>query len=286
MKRSYTIESVDHYKAFLECHVTVATISNEFSVPRTSVFNLLRQHDLPYNVDAENFVKRTAYVTKDTYSKVMEILNARKNATFETRRKTDFYSKGYGIFQPFNFPNGQQKRLQLNDDLELGFLGPEGFEHVEIAVRNGAIPHYQIIKSNTLPKNHYMQLKVSIYNRAIYSIIDQAYQQIGYKNMYIKVINNKIHLFLKQMDLKNTKDPIDKAGDFDEIQWDTGTFEWNGNDLVLKSGLQVHSIFMEDELAEALSAYAKARNMRVNDVIKQGFKMLQKGSKFGDSEGV
>ncbi|MBQ0139011.1 MAG: hypothetical protein KBT36_06925 [Kurthia sp.] len=276
MKRSYTIESVDRYKAFLDSHVTVATISNEFSMPRTSVFNLLRQHELPYNVDAENFVKRTAYVTKDIYLTVVDILNDRKNATFETRRKADFYSKGYGLFQPFNFPNGQQKRLQFNEQLELGFFGPEGFERVESAVKNGAIPHYQISKSKTFPKNHYMQLQVSVYNRAIYLIIDQAYQQIGYKNMYIKVANNKIHLFLKQTALKSTRDPIDKAGDFDEIQWETGAFEWNGDDLVLKSGLQVHSVFMEDELAEVLSAYAKEHNMRVNDVIKQGFELLKR----------
>lgn len=278
MKRSYMIESVDRYKAFLDSHVTVATISNEFSVPRTSVFSLLRLHELPYNVDADNFVKRTAYVTKDIYLKVVEILNDRKNATFETRRKADFYTKGYGLFQPFNFPNGQQKRLQLNEQLELGFFGPEGFERVESAVKNGATPHYQISKSDTYPNNHYMQLQVSAYNRAIYSIIDQAYQQIGYKNMYLKVVKNKIYLFLKQTALAGMRDPIDKAGDFNDIAWETGSFEWNGIDLVLKSDLQVHSIFMEDELAAALSTYAKDRNMRVNDVIKQGFEMLQKGS--------
>lgn len=268
----YTQESVHAYRDRSKGIITVKDIVKEYGLNRSLVFKILKNYDLPYTINDTAFSKPTAVISEQVAIRLREILAKEVEESENPLRKTDFYRNGYGYLQKMVSPDGVVRRLMFGEDENKNILGVfEGisdFKPLKEAIKEGYQPVYEIAK-NTSIRKPYIIIEAPLHG-PITQIIDAAYVQIGYKNMYIKPLkDNEVLLYIKESILK-----------FD----DTSSFtdEWIKNLNIQQNGIiqkaetaltflctKKVTVKLDDNVHTIVSTLAKQMNKNHSEVLEE-----------------
>ncbi|MGE7983708.1 hypothetical protein [Solibacillus sp. NPDC093137] len=268
----YTQESVHAYRDRSKGIITVKDIVKEYGLNSSFVFNVLKENNLEYTINDVHFSKPTAVISEEIATRLCELLAQKIQKSENPSRKSDFYRNGYGFLQKMESPDGTVCRLLFGDNEnknKLGVMvGINDFKSIKVAIKEGYLPAYEIAKlpSTRVP---YIVIEASMYG-PIVEIIDAAYAQIGYKNMYIKPSKEgNINLYLKECTLK-----FSDTSEFTEEWLASLTIQNNGS--IKKAGMELTfladkkvTVKIDDSVHSMVSTLAKQMNKSPNEVLEE-----------------
>lgn len=277
----YTRESVDQFLRDKQNFITISELADEFNLSKNVVFSCLQKNNISYELNEIHFPRRTAVITVSQVEQIRELLkNLVNDKQPNTARKSDFYRNGYGLYQPFIDPNGSVVRLVMDENTQSdwGFYSNNFFLPLTQALKEGYQPQYEILDFPAI-RSPYAVFTAASYDKTNKVLIDLAYQQLGFRNMYIEQADKEIRIHLKEAILELseygraslTEEWIQHASKdgFSVIQ--------NGC-LEIKSGIQIASYYLKSHVSNWIDEYAKTYELQPGEVIELAMRGLIQGN--------
>lgn len=224
-RKLFTQASVDAYKQKLESLITVKKVAEQHGLTVGHIFQLLNKHDIPYEVNEQEFTRPTAVLSPEAYQAILKVVKEVQESQNLNRRSTFIY-KGYGLHQPFKDSDGNIVRLVAHNSEHRkmwGFFFQGDFIPLETALKEGFNPVYQLkTQQKATKQQYYATFECKTFMPEAMEWIDYVYTHVGVKDLYIRQLDN------------NTLQIKVKAGEysFDENQFDYLNLQWLINSVI------------------------------------------------------
>lgn len=277
----YTQESVDRFLREKSRYITIPELAAEFNVSKSAFFNFLQKNDIHYDLDEIHYPRKTAVVTLSEANRIRMLWNELEKRP-STVRKSDFYKNGFGLYQLFSDPSGNLVRLVTDrNSNHWGFFSYNSFTPLYAALEKGYTPKY-VIKDIPAKRSPYAIFTAASYDKSIRTLIDLAYQKIGFRNMYITQSNNEIQIHLKEGTIPLTEEEQSSLSeDWIKNANKDGFSAIVEGRLVIESGMKTASYFIKSNVAKWIDEYASEHELQPGEVIELAMGLLREA---GNSE--
>lgn len=197
----FTQSSVHAFKENVDSFITVKGVAAEFNFTVPHTFQLLKKHNIPYELNEQNFTRPTSVLSQDSYEKICAVCKELQSKVNHNRLSSFIY-KGYGLHQAFQDGEGRIVRLTISQKAQpkkWGFFVNNAFLELETALKQGFTPLYSLKNQKKATKQKsYAVFQCQSYLVDVYEWIDYLYKNVGIRDLSIMPLDNgQIQISLK-----------------------------------------------------------------------------------------
>lgn len=206
--------------------VTVPELAKKYNTSSASILNILRKHNIPYELNETDFARKTSTLTQEN-CRLFEAISAGE-FNDDSKRRSSFVYKGYALYQLFKDTKGTLYRLRKQEDV-WGFVEGDTFLKLEKALRMGFSPIYTIHTKKLASRGkYYATFDCSLLDNQTFEWIDFLYTTIAIRDLHFEQVDS-LHVRIRV-----------KAS-FIELNQDKVSFEW------LEKHLTIGDLILDDD---------------------------------------
>ncbi|MCM3390443.1 helix-turn-helix domain-containing protein (plasmid) [Ureibacillus chungkukjangi] len=253
--------------------ISLPEISKELNIPKHRLYNIIKTHDLSYEIDKEHFSKPTAIITEEVKGQLLEQI---ASSTSHKQAKLNFSnrSNNIAIYQKFYDENMEEKRLLLKEDngkYEWGFKVADGFLSYKKAQQLGYKPSYTISKS-TAKQAGYAKFSFPKYEPTTFDFLDFLYRYLGISNLYIEKNETNLLIDVREGTIQIKDEEYSFTHDWLVAHLVEGKVKLTENVLTVFSNRKYITLYLETEQYQELYAIASEENSSFNEQVETAIK--------------
>lgn len=261
----FYLSDVDELKNERPSGYTTAQVADELGVHQTTIAKQIK--------DGKIKASKVKYRGRMTYFVSEDVLKELKQSYGNNHWNRDsFYQKswGYYLFQSFQNDTTKEFARVMSVTKDSGYIVTDNGKQIEFEQlrEQGFYPNEEFPIQKRLNKPGYVSFlfeQPSSFHSPIYEVIESFYRTVGYKNMYVYLEKDVIHLHIKPF-LWKGKDEYFSLLEDHVIE---GSVKKRHNGILLDSGQDRLTIYLPREQKKALQKEARGNKITIDEVISR-----------------